>query len=45
LTYAVTKDLVQAGIIGSLAAAEACAHMGNVPVTLEAVKARAGALA
>jgi sugar/nucleoside kinase (ribokinase family) len=45
LTYAVTKDLEQAGIIGSLAAAEACAHMGNVPVTLEAVKARAGALA
>jgi rfaE bifunctional protein nucleotidyltransferase chain/domain len=41
LTYAVTKDLELAGIIGSLAAAEACAHQGNVPVTLEAVKRRA----
>lgn len=44
LTYAVTKDLEQAGIIGSLAAAEACAHQGNVPVTLDAVKRRARCL-
>jgi rfaE bifunctional protein nucleotidyltransferase chain/domain len=40
LTYAVTKDLELAGQIGSLAAAEACAHLGNMPVTLDAVKAR-----
>lgn len=40
LTYAVTKDLEQAGIIGSLAAAEACAHQGNEPVTRAAVAAR-----
>ena len=40
LTYAVTKDLELAGHLGSLAAAEACAHLGNVPVTREAVEAR-----
>ena len=40
LTYAVTKDLELAGHIGSLAAAEACAHLGNVPVPREAVEAR-----
>ncbi len=40
LTYAVTKDLELAGQIGSLAAAEACAHLGNVPVTRAQVQAR-----
>jgi len=40
LTYAVTKDLALAGQIGSLAAAEACAHLGNVPVTRAQVQAR-----
>ncbi|HXI99295.1 MAG TPA: PfkB family carbohydrate kinase, partial [Gemmatimonadaceae bacterium] len=40
LTYAVTKDLELAGQIGSLAAAEACAHLGNVPVTRAAIQAR-----
>lgn len=44
LTYAVTKDLEQAGVIGSLAAAEACAHLGNVPVTRAAVEKRLSAL-
>src|SRR5262245_43748606 len=33
LTYAVTRDLKLAGEIGSMAAAVACAHEGNVPVT------------
>jgi bifunctional ADP-heptose synthase (sugar kinase/adenylyltransferase) len=44
LTYAITKDLEQAGIIGSLAAAESCAHLGNVPVTRDAVIRRAQSL-
>jgi sugar/nucleoside kinase (ribokinase family) len=40
LTYAVTKDLELAGQIGSLAAAEACAHEGNVSVTRAALERR-----
>lgn len=37
MTYRITKDLKQAGIIGSLAAAVACANEGNVPVTPAAI--------
>lgn len=40
LTYAATKDLELAGLLGSLAAAEACAHEGNAPVSRAAVEAR-----
>ena len=40
LAYHASKDLEAAAIIGSLAAAEACAHQGNVVVRPEAILRR-----
>jgi bifunctional ADP-heptose synthase (sugar kinase/adenylyltransferase) len=40
LAYHATKDLMIAGMLGSFAAAECCAHQGNVPVTPDAIRER-----